>query len=255
MSVTYAIFQPQLATPELTNYNCDCDDDWPTATLLELQRRILVRLGFAAMPSPPPGMAELVNDFLASSQRQLYQKYRSMRTPRWFTWQLTEGQRFYDIAANIDTCLKKMDPRKVLWIGISRGDNVWTKLIEGIDPIMYTSKILAIPCYFEIRQCIELWPAPSDNTWLMRIKADFGLLDFSTDGDLTTVDSEAVFLDALANAKAHYGQPDAANIKAEANAYIAALNAGRHPTKRLWPGASPIPNAIPPLMANNPGTN
>ena len=237
------------------NYNCACDDDWPTATLAQMQRRILVRLGYAAMPTPPPGMGELVNDFLASSQEQLYRAYRCMRTPRWFTWKLSQGQRFYDLNGNIDACLKKMDPHQILWVGISRGDNVWTQLVEGIDPLYYTSKVYGLPTFFEVRQCIELWPAPSDSNWILRIKGDFGLLPFADPADVTTIDPEALFLDALAYAKAHYGQPDAASVKAAANKYIAKLTAGNAPTKRLWPGGGPVANAIPPKMVFNPGTN
>jgi hypothetical protein len=249
MTVTYMTFQPQLETALPTNYNCDCDDNpIPTSTLAQLQRRILVRLGFAAMPTPPPGMAELVNDFLQSSQKLLYRQYKCFATERWFSWDLVQGQRFYDIGGNRDDCSKKLDPRKVKWVGISRGDNVWQPLVEGIDPVYYSAKILAIPNFFEIRQCIELWPAPSDNSWTMRIKGDFGLLPFEADADVTTIDSEAIFLHALARAKAHYGQSDAANCQTDCTIYIGKLTSGQHPTHRTWPGYTPIPNAIPPKM-------
>lgn len=231
-----------------TNYNCDCDDDFPTATLLQLQRRILVRLGYAAMPTPPPGMAELINDFLYSAQVYLYRKYRCFRLERWFTWQIVPGQRFYDINGNLDVCTKKLDPRRITWVGISKGDNCWQPLFEGIEPTMYSPKTEALPVRYEIRQCIEIWPGTADTDWLLRIKGDFGLLPFAADSDVTTIDAEVVFLFALANAKAHYGQPDAGNIASESSALIGGYVAGTHGTQRRWPGRQPIANAIPPKM-------
>lgn len=232
----------------ITNYNCACDDDLPTATLGDLQRRVLVHLGMAAMPTPLPGMAELVNSFLTNGQEFLYRKYHCFRTVRWYSWAMVQGQRFYDFAANMETCAKKLDARKMLWVGISKGDMVWTQLQEGINPLMYSSKILAIPQYFEVRQCIEVWPAPSDNTWTLRIKGDFGLLPFSQSTDVTTIDAEALFMYAVAMAKAHYRQPDAPNWENRWREYLGELIAGQHPTKRTWPGRVVRPNMVPPKM-------
>ncbi|MFP3813924.1 hypothetical protein, partial [Bacillus sp. SIMBA_005] len=74
--------------------------------------------------------------------------------------------------------------------------------------------------HYEIRQCIELLPAPSDATWLLRVKGQFGLLPLDNDSDKTSIDPEAIFLLALANAKAHYGQPDAGNYAQQLAAYV-----------------------------------
>jgi hypothetical protein len=355
-----------------TQYNCACDGDegeYPSVSLDTLQRRLLVRMSMAAMPIPPPGMAEFANDFLKQAQHELYHKYRVFRSPRWFTWRLQQNQRFYDwtenvevtsmlvqpptllsvtaattggnvpagqttyaitfvtdngettpsnqitvtntgstsantltwalstqqikatniyrVAANgpygesqlyyvatvnnavtyVDTaasvtstqpapninstslCPKKMNPRRILWVGISRGDNVWQPLFEGIDPTEYSPKIQAIPRRYEIHQCIELWPAPSDNTWQMRIKADMNLLPFEAPTDTTSIDPAAIFLHALMFMKAHYGKPDAQAVSASLTEYIRNLVADTRSTHRAWPGKGVIMNAIPPKMA------
>lgn len=229
-------------------YNCNCEDSFPTQTLAQLQRRVLVHLGMAAMPTPPPGAAELINSFLQSAQEFLYNKYHCFRLGRWFTWNLVVGQRQYDYAANIEACAKKLNARRALWVGVSRGDAAWQQLVEGINPLQYTSNIMGIPRYFELRQCIELWPPPSDASWLLRIKGDFGLLPFAADSDTTTIDAEAVFLRAMARAKAHYRQPDAPNWNKDAEDYVGMLVAGQHPTRRFWPGKVAMPNATPPKM-------
>ena len=117
-------------------------------------------------------------------------------------------------------------------------NGAWWPLIKGIPPEIYTITTNSRPTHYEIRQCIEVWPAPADDTWKLRIKGHFGLLPLAADSDETTIDPEAIFLQALANAKAHYGQPDADNYAAQAAGYVHSLVAGSHHTRRYVPGVS-----------------
>ena len=91
-----------------------------------------------------------------------------------------------------------------------------------------------------------MWPPPSDDSWKLRIKGYFGLLPFVADDDITSVDYEAIQLYALANLKAHYGQPDAPNYMAQFREFIANVTAGSHHTRRYIPNttdwvAPPLP--------------
>lgn len=232
-----------------SSYNCACDTQYKRSTLAELQRRILVRIGKAAMPTPPAGMAEFVNTFLQDAQEYLYLKYRPIWLKRWFTWNLVPGQRFYDFGANADLCAKVLNPSRILWVGISQGDNNWRPLYEGISPQNYTPKTQGLPALYELGPCLEIWPATMDPSWQLRIKGEWDLLPFEADNDVTTVDAQCVFLYALANIKAHYRSPDAANHMNACMERIGLLNANSFPTKRAWPGAARIPNAVPPKMA------
>lgn len=234
--------------PPATEYNCDCDDDFPTETLGDMTRRVIVRLGYAAMTIAPPGMDELVKDFLIQAQKLLFRQYKCFRTERWFTWDMPQGQRFFDFGANRDACNKKLDPRLITWVGISQGDNNWRELISGINPVRYTSKFEGLSQWFEVRQCIEVWPAMADSTWQLRIKGIFGLLPFDEDDDVTTIDAEAIFMLALGNAKAHYGQADAGNSISQLQAYIGFLTASNQPRRRFFPGEVTVPNAVPPRI-------
>lgn len=231
-----------------TNYNCECDDPNPSQTLGELRTRMLRRLGFSAnVEYPGPGMPELIDDFLQSSQEMLYRAYKVLRTKRFFTWDLQQGVRFYDLIDNVDVCQRKLDPRMIEWVGISNDTNWWTPLICGIPPECYSwNQVQGWPQRYEIRQCIEVWPAPDGNPWQLRIKGDFGLERFTQDTDKATIDSEAVFLHALARAKAHLGHPDAANYERDCTAYIGRLTAGAHLTRRYVPGAIEEPSIPPP---------
>lgn len=234
------------------NYNGQVIDTPGYDDLLTLQTRMLVRLGFANQTAdPPPGMAALLQEFLQSAQNYLYRRYSATRTRRWFRWKVNPGQRFYSLLDNDENILQDytMDPEKtVIYAGIQDSRNVWYPLIEGIPAQLYT--MLAKPwrpARYEIRNAIELYPAP-DQTYFLWVKGHFGLQSFSNPTDLTTIDSELVFLHALANAKSHYGQPDANNIEAQANAFRAELVASSHKTAHYIPGTIPIPPAIRPTL-------
>jgi hypothetical protein len=144
-----------------------------------------------------------------------------------------------------------MDPLKTIeWAGIQDTRNVWYPLIEGIPPQLYTMITKPWrPARYTIRQCIELYPAP-DQTYFLWLRANFGLMSFVNDTDTTTIDSNLVFLQALANAKAHYGQPDAANYANMANTYRGQLIAATHGTTSYIPGTIAVPPAVRPTLVS-----
>lgn len=222
----------------VTSYNCVCSEENANATLAQLRGRLMSRLGYGAQAAnPPPGMRDMLNDFLQSAQEALYRRYDVLRTERMFSWPLEAGVRLYDLPENAEqaTCTKQLDPRKLSWVGIER-DGIWTALRCGIAPELYTHDVTGRPERYEIRQCIEVWPVPEETNGNLVIKGRFGLETFAADTDKTTIDSEPVFLLALANAKAHYGQPDANNYVAQLETMMLNLVAGSHHTRRYVPG-------------------
>jgi hypothetical protein len=231
--------------------NHGCDTAWPRETLAALRVKVMVRLGYAAQVASGlvvPGINELVDSFLVEAQELLYQRYDIFRIRRWFTFDLVTGVRHYDFDGNSDACTKRLDPNRIEWVGISQGDETWRELICGIEPTDFGDGRDSIPYRYEIGQGIEVWPAPSDDTWKLRIRGDFGLMPFVEDDDQTTVDPRAVFLMALANAKAHDGQPDAANYMGQLQTYVGDLVSATHATRRYFPGSSPAKNAVRPVL-------
>ena len=243
---------PDPFTPE--NYNPQAMDysGYPSATLAELRQRLLIDLGFAMQASnPPPGMVLFANNKLLGAQNFLYRRYPALHTKRFFRWKLIPGQRFYSLADNDDDKLAnfRIDPLKTIeFAGIQDSRNVWYPLIKDIPPQLYT--MLAKPwrpARYDIRQSLEVYPAPDQTYWLW-LRGHFGLMPFTLDTNYTTLDSELVYLWALANAKAHYGQPDANNIASQANAYRGALIAGTHATGHYVPGTIAVPPAVRPTL-------
>jgi hypothetical protein len=235
------------------NYNgAVADTVVPTATLAQLRTRIMIRLGFSNQAAnPPPGMASLVNEFLSSAQTFLYKRYLQLHTKRMFRWKINPGQRWYSLKDNDENVLEgvTMDPMKcVEWVGIQDTRNVWYPMIQGIPPQLYTMITKPWrPARYEIKNAIEIYPAP-DQTYWMWVKGHFGLMSFTLDTNSTTIDSELVFLHALANAKAHYGQADANNVESQANAYRAELIAATHQTAHYLPGTIAVPPAVRPTL-------
>src|SRR5882757_630538 len=224
----------------------------PSQTLAQLRTRILIGLGFSNQAAnPPPGMAAFVNDKLLGAQNWLWRRYNSLHTRRFFRWKIVPGQRFYSLRDNDEDVLSNyhMDPNKTIeWAGIQDTRNVWYPLIQGIPPQLYTMIDKPWrPARYDIRQALEVYPAPDQTYWLW-IRANFGLMSFTSDSDATTIDSELVYLHAMALSKRHYGQPDANDYELMANAYRGDLIAGTHQTAHYIPGTIAVPPAVRPTL-------
>lgn len=242
------------------DFNCDCETTSGYETLAQLRRRMMVRLGYAAQAdNPPPGMADLLNDFLISAQRKLYTnpKNPELRTERLYRWTMVPGIRYYGIRDNDGetdftdiTCGKHIDPYQVKWVGVEDLNGSWLPMVRGIDPTLYTTAMQeGLPACYEIRSCIEIFPAPN-YAYKLWLKGEFDLEPFESDSDRTTIHSELVFLWALGDAKAHYNKPDAGATAAAAMEFLKDIKAGKHQTARYVPATRRLPPAIQPILTH-----
>lgn len=236
--------------PDTISYNCDCADATVnTRTLLQLREDCMIDLGYSQqLAAPPTGIVLKINRALQRAQRFLYLEYDEFRASRYYTWDLAENVRFYDIDANEDACTKKLSADKIEWAGISDGDR-WYPLVYGIPPVFYSDPAtVGRPYRYEVRQCIELWPTPEVDTLRLRIKGAFGLTAFAADGDSTTLDGDLVFNWAMymllnASGKSTQGEP----YLATAQRIIEQRTSAGHVTARYIPGTvviSPEPRPI-----------
>lgn len=223
-------------------FNCNCEsqplpaDTFYTDTLAALRQRVLIRCGYAAQASNlPPGMKLLANEFLFTAQKQLYRQHSEYRTKRLYSWQMQVNERYYGLAADESNC-RKLDPLSIDWVGFEDLNQAWFPLICGIDPVLYTRAQISTgwPTHYEIRSCIEIFPAPRA-PYTLWIKGRFGLDPFSADTDVTTIDCEPVYLLAAGMMKSHYGQADAQSVLTQALNYTKYLVAGQHNTRRYVP--------------------
>lgn len=205
-------------------------------TLTQLRYDIVARLGYAANATLPAGMATLVDSFINDANEQLFERYPVLRLQRWWTWQTQEGQRHYDVPID---CTDYLDLRHISQVWL-QDDQSWFPLVCGINPALYNQTLLSLPQYYDLTGgVINLWPSPDKATYLLHLKGDMGPTPMVGDDDPTTVDSRAVFLHALANAKSHYQQPDAGRYDRQLEIFIGRLTAGSHATARYIPGEPP----------------
>jgi hypothetical protein len=152
-------------------------------------------------------------------------------------------------------CIFNFDPYKNIegaWVVDLNG--MWIPMAEGIPPYFYTVvQNTTLPSRFEIRQCIEVFPAPNVDGYQLYIKGHFGKAAFTADGDKPTMDGTLVYLWALANALDYYGKPSAAGVAEQAREHLGSLVAGTHGAKRYVPGTKPLPPALMPIWVPGPG--
>lgn len=220
---------------------------------------MMVRLGYAASAdNPPPGMSDLLDDFLRDAQDELYLKNPSLRTERYYRWTLVEGISYYGIRDNDSStdftdidCGKHLNDKSYRISGVWLEDlnNMWFPMRCGIDATYYTTAQQGgLPTLYEIRSCIEVFPVPNASGYHLWIKGQMGVDPFTANTDRTTLDSDLVFAFALADAKAHYGQKDAVRADRKAQSMLSDYIAGKHLTRRYVPNTFQPPPAVEPVM-------
>lgn len=222
-----------------TVYNCDCDDDFPTETLAELRQKVLIEMGYSAqLASPPANVVLKINQALQYAQKFAFSEFYDSKLERFFTWDMVEGVRFYDIPQNIDECTKKLNIHRITWVGVQENNDRWYPLVFGIPPEFYTEpQITTRPNRYEIRQCIEVWPAPGSDLYRLRIKGEFGLLPFTDDAHVTTIDPDVIFYGACFRLMRRRGDADADDYAGMQQRRMEQITEAMHFTARYVPGS------------------
>jgi hypothetical protein len=117
-------------------------------------------------------------------------------------------------------------------------DGHYRQMHRGISPYLSTQDDTGWPTHYEVRQCIEVWPIPSESTGKLIVKGHFIETPLIADTDKPEMDDQLVYLRAVAMAKAHYSQPDASAYMKDANDYLAKLVAGMHAGRTYNPRRS-----------------
>ncbi|MDX8383552.1 MAG: hypothetical protein R8M45_05685 [Ghiorsea sp.] len=165
-----------------------------------MKAEIRRRLGFASDGVATQQNNLLINDILQSSQEVLYQDYDFPELRRWVDVEVLQGQQFFDFPVDCE-------PRHILTLAVSL-NNVWVELAKGINILHDTfANSPMYPYRYDTAQMVELFPIPND-VYTIRVEYKANLLPFSQDQHQATLDSRAVLLSALVEAKAHYGHQD-----------------------------------------------
>lgn len=174
----------------------------PNRTLGDMRAELLARTGFGATGASAGVAIPNFNSFLQNAQRVLYVLHDWTRLRRYT--ETTLGVNAYQLdypAAG--------DPDRIIGISLLNG-TVWSKFLgRGIRPEAYTTRdTQMMPTRWDAFAQIE-FNHRANAIYSIRIFYVRACDRFTEDGDRSTVRDDMVFLFALADAKAHYRQPDA----------------------------------------------
>lgn len=203
-------------------------------TLGEIRSDIQIRLGFGMAGQAGVVNSPLIDSMIRSAQNQLYEQFEWANLKGVHERTTGTGQQFYDYPP--DCNLEQMFSLSVMWAGR------YIELQEGITLEERSTPAGSVPKKFERRDQIELWPVPDSNTYDLRFEYIKTLAPMVVDSDRTSINSEIIFLHALANAKQHYRQPDAATYASQLDSMLSRLKA-RHRRQSTWgrKGRAPTP--------------
>lgn len=219
-------------------FNCECEEVSPYRTLAQLQTQMMYGIGYAAQAAnPPPGMAELTAFYLQQAQAFLIERYKQVNLIRFFRWTMIPDLRYYGIPEGDAACAGLvLDPLKISWVGFEDLNQTWVPLIEGIPPEFYTraQTTSGWPSRYEIRQCIEIFPAPQA-AYTLWVKGSFGAAAFTAPTSHPTMDDNAVLWMAIGMYREDTNKPGAGRYKDMALQRIKDIVAGQHNTARFVP--------------------
>lgn len=185
-------------------------------TLDDLRAELLARCGMGGMGASGGANQVLFDSFLRNGQAQLYWMQDWKKLIWYEDKTLGEEQNQLDYPEECER-----DQRILRIETVYNGE--WRRLDEGIDTVDWnTMDTPSFPTKYERLAQILIYPK-ANTTYTIRIWYIKDLERFTENGDRATLDDEMIFLHALANAKAHYRQPDAATYQGQLNTLLAAL--------------------------------
>lgn len=191
-------------------------------TLGEIRAAIQTRLGFGMAGQAGIVNSGLIDDFIRSAQEALYADFDWAELKSVHERQTGTDQAFYDYPPNCN--IERITSVSILWGGR------YNPLHEGIELHHRGVPNGTIPQRYERAAQIELWPVPQSPDYTIRFEYIRTLSPLVESSDRTTLPSELVKLHALANAKAHYRQPDAQQYANQLAVQLNKIKAGNRQT-------------------------
>jgi hypothetical protein len=194
-------------------------------TLGEIRSQIQSRLGFGMAGNAQIVNSALIDDFIIDAQEALYIQFDWVELKETYERNTGVNQQFYDYPP--DCNVERIKSISVYWNGS------YVPLIEGIDLEHRGITPGTIPCRYERRDQLEIWPIPQSSTYKLRFEYERTLLPLVDSSDRLSLPDEMVKLYALANAKAHYRQPDADRYAAQLEVMLQRLKS-QNRSRTVW---------------------
>lgn len=221
-------------------------------TLETLRTTLLARLGMAGMGASGGASRAAIDSFLQNAQTQLYWMQDWKHMIDYLDADLGVEQNLLDYAATGTMgdvgCSQN---RRILRIETVYNGQ-WRLVGEGITTDMQsTMDSLSYPSRYERYTQLMFYPK-ADQVYTIRQWFVRDLGPFADNSDEATLDDDMIFLHALANAKAHYRQPDAATYQGQLNTLLGAIRGQSFGSNGVYRrDAQPAPLAKPAVVGRD----
>ena len=217
-------------------------------TLGALRAELLARLGMGGMGASGGANASLIDSFLRNGQAQLYwmQDWRRLTDYKDITTGVGQNSYDYPTSGALGTAGCPRDQR-ILRVETNVGGQ-YVEISEGISTSMWsTMDTRGQPARFERFAQILVYPK-ADAAYTLRVWFVADLLPFTQTDDVATLDDEMILLHALANAKAHYRQPDAQIYQGQLDALLGSLRGQSFSHNGVYRRGQPQPAEVRPAV-------
>lgn len=202
-------------------------------TLGEIRSQIQTRLGFGMAGNAQIVNSVLIDDFIRGAQEALYLEFDWIELKSVYERQTGVNQQYYDYPP--DCNVERIKSISIYWNG------QYITLKEGIELSDRGIAVPTIPCKYERRVQLEIWPIPQSTDYKLRFEYIKTLEPLVESSDRTSLPSEIVKLYALANAKAHYRQPDAWQYATQLNTLLSRIKS-KHRSRSVWSRSERLPS-------------
>lgn len=192
-------------------------------TLETLRTELLARLGMGGMGASGGANQTSIDSFLRNGQAQLYRMQDWRHLTDYQDKILGASQNLLDYPTDgVMSGMRCARDKRILKLETLYSGE-YLQLREGISTDMWsTMETLSQPVRYERYAQLLIYPK-ANQAYTVRVWFVADLGRFTENDDVCTLDDEMVFLHALANAKAHYRQPDAATYQGQLNTLLASL--------------------------------
>lgn len=199
-------------------------------TLAELRTELRARLGFIQSGPAAAGNTGTLNSFLQEAHDFVYDELKPSPARKQTAIRLMPGQWLYDYHNDKED--EPIDPGTVSKVWLESDGRTIGALVQGIAPHLRAFESRSYPTRYDtLNGQMELWPVP-ERQYDLFIEYLAPKPRFVQDQDRPGVPDRLIFLYALANAKAHYRQPDAQAAGASFSKMLASAKAKQHENRR-----------------------
>lgn len=214
-------------------------------TLEELRTELLARLGMAAMGASGGANRTLIDSFLRNGQHQLYWMQDWRHLVEYEDKELGSGQNQLDYPDNCER------DRRILRVETVYSGQ-WRQLSEGIPTEAWsTMDTQSYPIRYERFAQVLIYPK-ANQVYTVRFWYVRDLDEFTQNSHRATLDDEMIMLHAVANAKAHYRQPDAQTYQGQLNQLLGSLRGQSFSNNGVYRKGEPgVPEVKPALVGRD----